>query len=58
VLVSEALGQELQARPDLELRALRPIRLQGIGRVRSFVLRRATSPEPKRDRRRARPERR
>jgi adenylate cyclase len=40
VLVSDALGTELLARADLELRQLRAVRLQGIGRVRSWVLRR------------------
>jgi adenylate cyclase len=42
VLVSEALGTELQGRADLELRHLRAVRLQGIGRARSWVLRRKT----------------
>jgi adenylate cyclase len=40
VLVSDALGTELQERPDLELLHLRAVRLQGIGRIRSWVLRR------------------
>jgi len=41
VLVSEELGQRLQQDPRYELRHLRPINLHGIGRVRSWVLRRA-----------------
>jgi adenylate cyclase len=41
VLVSDALGLELQGRPEFTLRHLRAIRLQGIGRARSWVLRRA-----------------
>ena len=41
VLVSEALGDELKAVPAFALRHLRAVRLQGIGRVRSWVLRRA-----------------
>jgi adenylate cyclase len=40
VLVSETLGAELVARSDLDLRHLRAVRLQGIGRVRSWVVRR------------------
>jgi adenylate cyclase len=40
VLVSETLGAELVGRSDLDLRHLRAVRLQGIGRVRSWVLRR------------------
>lgn len=40
VLVSEALGEELEADAALALRHLRPLPLQGIGRVRSWVLRR------------------
>ena len=43
VLVSDELGAQLQARPGFVLRLLRPIRLQGIGRVRTWVLRRAPS---------------
>jgi adenylate cyclase len=42
VLVSDALGTELLERTDLDLRHLRAVRLQGIGRVRSWVLRRKT----------------
>jgi len=41
VLVSDALGQDLREEPGLTLRHLRPVRLQGIGRVRSWVVRRA-----------------
>lgn len=40
VLVCDALGRELEGRPGLVLRHLRPVRLQGIGRVRSWVVRR------------------
>lgn len=40
VLVSDALGAELEADARLALRHLRSVRLQGIGRVRSWVLRR------------------
>src|SRR5262249_2169573 len=39
VLVSDALGQDLREAPGLTLRHLRPVRLQGIGRVRSWVVR-------------------
>lgn len=41
VLVSEELGATLQNTPGFTLRHLRPVHLQGIGRVRSWVLRRA-----------------
>jgi adenylate cyclase len=41
VLVSEELGATLQNTPGFALRHLRPVHLQGIGRVRSWVLRRA-----------------
>ncbi len=41
VIVSEELGEQLRAEPGLALRHLRPVRLKGIGRVRSWVLRRA-----------------
>ena len=41
VLISEGLGEQLQGDARFDLRHLRPVRLQGIGRVRSWVLRRA-----------------
>jgi adenylate cyclase len=41
VVVSEELGAELGDRPGFELRHLRPVKLRGIGRVRSWVVRRA-----------------
>jgi adenylate cyclase len=41
VLVADALGERLRNDPAFALRHLRPVRLQGIGRVRSWVLRRA-----------------
>lgn len=41
VLVSEQLGERLRELPQFTLRHLRPVNLQGIGRVRSWVLRRA-----------------
>ncbi len=41
VLISEEAGRTLRGDPRFELRHLRPIALQGIGRVRSWVLRRA-----------------
>jgi adenylate cyclase len=41
VLISEDLGARLKHDPRFELRHLRPVNLQGIGRVRSWVLRRA-----------------
>jgi hypothetical protein len=40
VLVSETVAHALDAAPDLTLRPLRPVRLQGIGRVPTWVLRR------------------
>lgn len=40
VLVSEELGERLKSLPEFELRHLRAVRLQGIGAVRSWVLRR------------------
>ena len=40
VLVSDALGERLQAQPALALLHLRPVRLKGIGRERAWVLRR------------------
>lgn len=43
VLVSDELGDQLQDDPRLALRHLRPVKLQGIGRVRPWVLRRAQS---------------
>jgi adenylate cyclase len=51
VLLSESLGEELQGRPEYGLRHLRPVRLQGIGRVRSWVLRRNEEPKSRRGRR-------
>ena len=39
VLVAEELGEQLRHDPRFELHHLRPVRLQGIGRVRSWVLR-------------------
>jgi adenylate cyclase len=51
VLVSESLGEELQGRPEYALRHLRPVRLQGIGRVRSWVVRRNEEPTSRRGRR-------
>ena len=44
VLVSDALGQELEGTPGFVLRHLRAMSLQGIGRVRSWVLRRDVAP--------------
>ena len=41
VLVSDAMGATLQGAPGFELLHLRAVRLQGIGRARSWVLRRA-----------------
>jgi len=41
VLVAEELGEQLRHDPTFALRHLRPVRLQGIGRVRSWALRRA-----------------
>ena len=41
VLVSEQLGEQLKDNPQFVLRHLRPARLQGIGRVGMWVLRRA-----------------
>ncbi len=41
VLVSDELGEQLQDDPRFELRHLRPVKLQGIGRARVWVLRRA-----------------
>jgi adenylate cyclase len=41
VLLSDDLGARLTDDPRFELRRLRPVRLQGIGRVRPWVLRRA-----------------
>ena len=41
VIVSDELGLALQDVPGFALRHLRPVQLQGIGRVRSWVLRRA-----------------
>ena len=41
VLISDGLGEQLRNDPRFELRRLRPVKLQGIGRVRPWVLRRA-----------------
>jgi hypothetical protein len=41
VLVDDELGAALVDVPGFALRHLRPVRLQGIGRVRSWVVRRA-----------------
>jgi adenylate cyclase len=41
VLISDQLGEQLRDDPRFELRHLRPVNLHGIGRVRSWVLRRA-----------------
>jgi adenylate cyclase len=41
VLVDDGLGEALVDVPGFALRHLRPVRLQGIGRVRSWVVRRA-----------------
>jgi adenylate cyclase len=41
VLVSETVAHALDGAPDLTLRPLRPVRLQGIGRVPTWVLRRS-----------------
>jgi adenylate cyclase len=40
VVVSDEVGEQLRDQPRLELRHLRPVKLKGIGRVRSWVLRR------------------
>jgi adenylate cyclase len=40
VLISDELGARLADDPRFELRHLRPVRLQGVGRVRPWVLRR------------------
>jgi class 3 adenylate cyclase len=41
VLISDELGEQLRDDPRFELRRLRPVNLQGIGRMRLWVLRRA-----------------
>jgi len=43
VLVSDDLGRELAGNPAFVLRHLRAVKLKGIGRVRAWVLRRATT---------------
>jgi adenylate cyclase len=48
VLVSESVALALEAASDVALRPLRPVRLQGIGRVKSWVLRRAGAPAERR----------
>jgi adenylate cyclase len=45
VLVADELGEQLQDQPGLALLHLRAVRLKGIGRVRTWVLRRAESHE-------------
>jgi adenylate cyclase len=40
VLVADELGEQLRDEPAFALQHLRPVRLQGLGRVRSWVLRR------------------
>ena len=42
ILVSEEVGRDLRAEPAFELRHLRPVKLEGVGRLRTWVLRRAT----------------
>jgi adenylate cyclase len=42
VIASQELGERLRDLPQFTWRHLRPVNLQGIGRVRSWVLRRAT----------------
>jgi adenylate cyclase len=44
VLVSDELGERLKSLPQFELRHLRAVRLQGIGSVRLWVLRRGSQP--------------
>jgi adenylate cyclase len=44
VLVSDGLGKQLAVEADFTLRHLRPVRLQGIGPVRPWVLRNAEKP--------------
>jgi adenylate cyclase len=41
VVVSEEVGQRLGAEAAFALRHLRPVKLDGVGRVRTWVLRRA-----------------
>jgi len=41
VVVAEEVGDQLRDQPGFELRHLRAVKLKGIGRVRSWVLRRA-----------------
>jgi len=42
VIVADDVGQRLRDEPGFELRHLRQVKLKGIGRVRSWVLRRRT----------------
>jgi adenylate cyclase len=42
ILASDELGERLGDDPRFTLRHLRPVKLHGIGRVRAWVLRRAT----------------
>jgi adenylate cyclase len=41
VVVSDEVGHQLRAEAAFELRRLRPVKLKGVGRVRTWVLRRA-----------------
>jgi adenylate cyclase len=50
VLVDDGLGAALADVPGFALRHLRPLHLRGIGRVRSWVVRRAESPTRRRAR--------
>jgi len=56
VLVSDELGQELATDARFDLRHLRAVKLQGIGRVRLWVLRGAGVPARSGDERRSTPE--
>jgi adenylate cyclase len=49
VIVSETVAHALESAPDVTLRPLRPVRLQGIGRVPSWVLRRSGEPAARRE---------
>jgi adenylate cyclase len=48
VLVSETVARVLADAPDVTIRPLRPMRLQGIGRVPTWVLRRGGEPAARR----------
>src|SRR5262249_280416 len=39
VVVSDGVGERLRAEPAFELRHLRPVKLKGVGRVRTWVVR-------------------